>query len=175
MNKYLILAVLPMLLTGCGMFGLFSDTKTKPPNSTEVRPFKSPEIAPTAEETPAPKEVQVVGDVVLTWRSPPEAAEGFFIYFGYSPDKLNQEKRVSMDEIESLIDEIHGKVFRYVLHGIETKSLYVSIASFAGGIVSERSLVRAVSANAAPVASPAPPASVPSQLDRKAVIREDNS
>lgn len=102
-----------------------------------VRASLKNEPMPVFENTPAQ-----YSNVDVVWVKPVTPVDGYQIYYGYSPEQLEFQEKVYVDELKEVTDPAHGTVYRYTLESMpEGTDIYVSLAAFVGEDQSEKSEV----------------------------------
>lgn len=105
----------------------------------------------------APQAPQVASDkaashpsknyIEILWAIPAETVDAYLIRYGYSRDKLEFERKLNVNQVETFEDPTHGFVYRHLLEDIAPdKKLYVSLISVRGDLQSEPSQVLEVEA-----------------------------
>lgn len=142
--KYALLSAIALLLSSCSVFWDSADSSepkhqfSSPAGGAQADSAK----APSAQDSPS---VGSTPDVALVWKIPQEPVDGFIVRYGSSKDRLPNEVRVSVAELEKSDDPRFGFVYRYYLKGVSpSQTLFVSIAAFQGDVVSPPSNVMAV-------------------------------
>lgn len=91
----------------------------------------------------APLEVEQA--IQVLWQIPEEQVEGFILYHGKEPERLDQEIKIPVSQVKILHDPQHGRVFSYDISGLSpSETIYVAISAYNGEFISERSPVRPV-------------------------------
>jgi len=75
--------------------------------------------------------------IQITWEVPSEPVDGFVIRYGYSPEAMDQQLRVRLDELKEENDPEYGPVYRYTVADVTPDAdIYVSLAAIRGDLVS---------------------------------------
>lgn len=76
----------------------------------------------------------------VTWKIPESPAEGFVLYFGSTPSRLDSHVRVASDELETLPDPDAGALYRYIIPDVPPNGpLFVALSSYTGAEEGPRS------------------------------------
>ena len=74
-----------------------------------------------------------ISGLEVTWKIPEKSAEGFVLYYGSEPSRLDSHIRVASDELETLPDAETGAVYRYIIPDVPTQGpLFVALSSYTG-------------------------------------------
>ncbi len=92
-------------------------------------PPKAPAPTPQAVATAAPTPPQL-SEAEIEWEIPKEPVSKYIIYYGSSPNSLNQQVTVSSTDLEQIDDASAGFVYRYTLKDLPANQpLFISISS----------------------------------------------
>jgi hypothetical protein len=87
----------------------------------------------------APSNGAITG-LEVTWKIPEAPAEGFVLYFGGNPSRLESHVRVASDELETLQDPTSGAIYRYIIPDVPPDGpLFVALSSYMGAEEGPRS------------------------------------
>jgi hypothetical protein len=76
----------------------------------------------------------------VTWKIPESPAEGFVLYFGSTPSRLDSHVRVASDELETFPDPDAGALYRYIIPDVPPDGpLFVALSSYTGAEEGPRS------------------------------------
>ncbi|MEZ4754387.1 MAG: hypothetical protein R3A13_08785 [Bdellovibrionota bacterium] len=154
MKKYLLTILCLMFLSSCSLM----DSGPRP----KANPFKSelPETEAEARAIRRKQEKRKPGSsvyveklqtpestkpnaVVILWKVPTAAVDGYLLNYGFSGDTLEKQKTFKTSELETLDDPKAGLVFKIVLEEIPAdKTLYYTVTAFTGEIFSDPSEVK---------------------------------
>lgn len=84
-----------------------------------------------------PATVQVSAPISISWRIPAQPVDGFILYYGPSPEKLDSQVRVSIEQLAPAKEQEGQQVYRYLLRGVSAgQRTIVAIASYRGNQLS---------------------------------------
>lgn len=124
-------------ISACSWLGLSSD-----PLSLESKDGRK--LAQKKAEGPAKTtrigveklETRSAGDssIEMIWEMPEVPTEGYIVRYGFKPDRLSNELRVSSSDLEKYEHPVHGYVYRQYLDGLPAnQDLFISISAFNQG------------------------------------------
>ena len=149
--KLAFLSLLLIFLSSCSFLerntiGLFSSKE-----SPELKPVEDAKVASSEDsahgsivqlEKLDQAEVLNKTDVEILWEIPDPSAEEYVIHYGYAPDKLELEVKLSAASIDKIDDPKHGVVYRYILDNQPAdKNVYLSMVAVRAGVASAASEV----------------------------------
>lgn len=126
MNKLLasILITTSVATAGCSLFE--SATSRKAAGAEEAAQSFSTLVQKT------------ISGVSVTWEVPSEPTDGFIIRYGDDRTQLSKEVTVLTSELREEQDPESGPVYRYIIKNVaRNKPIFVSIAAFKGGTISD--------------------------------------
>ena len=126
MNKLLpaILLTTALTISGCSLF-----------ESAPARKAAGSEEAAQAFSTLVQK---TMSGISITWEVPSEPTDGFIIRYGEDRNQLAKEVTVLTSDLQEEQDPEAGPVYRYIIKNIpRNKTIFVSIAAFKGGTISD--------------------------------------
>lgn len=79
----------------------------------------------------------MMSDVEVLWQIPRDHVDGFLLRYGYNRDRLTNEVKVPVAELDIYDDPKYGEVYRLVLPGVtKDRPTFISIAAYTGDRVS---------------------------------------
>ncbi len=135
-------------LSGCSYF---SDQQAPPvpPQTLQAPQEQAAPEAVSAMEVPDKQQARLDKNYIeILWAIPSDSVDGYLIRYGYARDKLEFERKLSLDQVETFEDAKHGFVYRHLLEDIAPdKKLYLSLVSLRGELQSEPSEILEVETN----------------------------
>lgn len=124
-NSFLALIVATSLtVSGCSLF-----------ESTPTHKAAGAEQAAQSLSTQVRK---TISGLSITWEVPSEPTDGFIIRYGNDRAQLSKEVVIMTSDLQEEQDPQAGPVYRYIIKNVPRDAqLYVSIAAFKGGTVSD--------------------------------------
>ena len=124
-NSLLALLVATSLsVSGCSLF------ESKPTNKAAGAEQAAQSLATLVKKT--------TSGLSITWEVPSEPTDGFIIRYGDDRAQLSKEVVIMTSDLREEQDAQAGPVYRYIIKNApRDKQLYVSIAAFKGGTVSD--------------------------------------
>ena len=84
---------------------------------------------------------KTISGVSITWEVPSEPTDGFIIRYGDDRTQLSKEVTILTSDLREEQDPEAGPVYRYIIKNVpRDKQIFVSIAAFKDGTVSDFSL-----------------------------------
>lgn len=146
--KQLLLTILLLFLCACSLFSsssgddpLIEDAKSAPLTDRLLPPpTKSAPSSVQIQELPDPK--AALDDIEILWKIPESPVDGFLIQYGNSKENLDQEIKISSDDVEKLDHPKYGPTYRYLLHGFsKNEKIFVAVSAISDTLVSSPSEV----------------------------------
>jgi hypothetical protein len=111
-------------VSGCSLF------ESKPSNKAAGAEQAARSLATLVKKT--------TSGLSITWEVPSEPTDGFIIRYGDDRAQLSKELVIMTSDLQEEQDAQAGPVYRYIIKNVpRDKQLYVSIAAFKGGTVSD--------------------------------------
>jgi hypothetical protein len=124
-NSFLALVVTTSLaLSGCSLF--------------ETSPSRKAAGAEQAAQSLSTLVKKTTSGISITWEVPSEPTDGFIIRYGDNRAQLSKEVVIMTSDLREEQDSVAGPVYRYIIKNVpRDKQIFVSIAAFKGGTVSD--------------------------------------
>lgn len=124
--------------SGCSFSGN-QDSQQEQKPLRQVKSISNPTTQVTVKELERTKDHEPE-DIEITWQAPNDPVEGYIIRYGSTREQLDNQEVIYAKELESILDEKHGTVFRHNLTSIPNdQPVFVEITAFQGDLLSEPS------------------------------------